>query len=98
MAGRVQGKTALNKDGTFKTKVFDDMNRIPDDQFEELSVKGCEVKALLENSGIGIGISWLGWRSWQLVITKKANNVVMLSLMMMRRMVVSVVMLTLRSE
>ena len=75
---RFKAKLALNKDGTFKTKVFDsDMNRIPDDQFEELLVKGCEVKALLENSGIWLAGSKFGcgWRVDTLVITKKANNV-----------------------
>ena len=75
---RFKAKLALNRDGTFKTEVYDsDMKRIPDNQFEELLVKGCEVKALLENSGIWLAGSKFGcgWRVSKLIITKKANNV-----------------------
>lgn len=74
---RFKAKLALNKDGSFKTEVYDsDMNRIPPEQFEELLVKGCEVKALLENSGIWLAGSKFGcgWRISKLIITKKANN------------------------
>ena len=71
---RFKAKLALNRDGSFKTEVYDsDMNRIPDNQFEELLVKGCEVKALLENSGIWLAGSKFGcgWRVSKLIITRK---------------------------
>ena len=74
---RFKAKLALNKDGTFKTEVYDsDMKRIPAEEYEELLVKGCEVKALLENSGIWLAGSKFGcgWRISKLIITKKANN------------------------